>query len=170
MQPVLVRLDWRPVHEMLGDLKDDRQTLRAIAMGMRAGSVVLQTFVIQNLSGRLIKVRTGNLRHASFVDAPRIEGRTVYVLYGASSRAQYSRIHEFGGVIRHPGGTPFFFKNGEIIYVRKETGLRLGLPVTKPHLIRIKERRMYRDAGERSGDAMVQQVGLSLVNLMVKGI
>lgn len=170
MQPVVVRLDWRPVHELLDEMKDDRRTLRAVAAGMRNGSIVLRTFVIQNLSGRLIKVRTGNLRHSTFIDDPKISGRTVYVLYGASNRAPYSRIHEFGGVIRHPGGTPFFFKNGEIVYVRKETGRRLGLPVTKPHLIRMRERRMYRDAGERAGDAMVQQVGLSLVNLMVKGI
>ena len=60
------------------------------------------------------------------------------VTYG--SRVPYARIHEYGGTIRHPGGTPYFIKNGELIFVRKRNPIAARLPKTKPHPIRIPAR------------------------------
>ena len=43
----------------------------------------------------------------------------------------YARIHEYGGTINHPGGTPYKIVNGRAVFVSKARGA--GLPVTKPH-------------------------------------
>lgn len=50
----------------------------------------------------------------------------------------YARIHEFGGTINHPGGTPFFIKDGQLRFVRKANGARFAK--TKPHPIVIPAR------------------------------
>ena len=50
----------------------------------------------------------------------------------------YARIHEFGGTINHPGGTPYYIKDGELRFVRKANGARF--PKTKPHPIEIPAR------------------------------
>lgn len=51
----------------------------------------------------------------------------------------YARIHEFGGTINHPGGTPYFIgKDGRAKFVKKANGA--GLPKTKPHPIEIPAR------------------------------
>lgn len=69
-----------------------------------------------------------------------------------SSNAPYALIHEFGGTIKHPGGTPYFIgENGLAVFVRKGSlaGLR-GLPVTKPHDITLPERPYMRPAVAKS--------------------
>lgn len=51
----------------------------------------------------------------------------------------YARIHEFGGTINHPGGTPYFIgKDGKAKFVSKAKGS--DLPRTKPHPIEIPAR------------------------------
>jgi len=51
----------------------------------------------------------------------------------------YARIHEYGGTIDHPGGTPYFIgDDGLAKFVSKAKGA--GLPVTKPHQITIPAR------------------------------
>lgn len=53
--------------------------------------------------------------------------------YGTS--LPYAAIHEYGGVINHPGGTPFFIKNKTLHFVSKRNPLAARLPKTKPHTI-----------------------------------
>lgn len=51
--------------------------------------------------------------------------------------------NEFGGIIQHPGGTPYKIgADGKAIFVSKENGD--GLPVTKPHTIVIPPRPFMR--------------------------
>lgn len=55
---------------------------------------------------------------------------------------EYAAIHHFGGVISHPGGTPFkFAKNGIIVFVKKSTKNPAGF--TRPHKIRIPARPIF---------------------------
>lgn len=50
----------------------------------------------------------------------------------------YARIHEFGGTINHPGGTPYKIVDGRAVFVSKAEGA--DLPKTKPHPIKIPAR------------------------------
>ena len=43
----------------------------------------------------------------------------------------YARIHELGGTIEHPGGTPYRVINGNAVWISKANGA--GLKTTKPH-------------------------------------
>lgn len=61
--------------------------------------------------------------------------------------APYAAIHEFGGSIDHPGGTPYFMKDGKPTFVSKSGyGAYHTLPVTKPHKIEVPERPYMRPA------------------------
>lgn len=62
-----------------------------------------------------------------------------------TANAEYAAIHEYGGTINHPGGTPYYIDSstGLAVFVRKESGSRLlgaNLPVTKPHTITLPAR------------------------------
>lgn len=67
---------------------------------------------------------------------------------GYSADVPYAAIHEFGGIIHHPGGTPYFLdKNtGQAVFVSKSSPGADKLPVTKPHDIPIPERAPLRTA------------------------
>lgn len=68
-----------------------------------------------------------------------------------SSNAPYAAIHEFGGTINHPGGTPYFMRDGKPVFVSKSGhGAFHGLPVTKPHTIEMPERPYMRPAAQKT--------------------
>lgn len=73
----------------------------------------------------------------------------------------YARIHEFGGTINHPGGTPYYIKDGELRFVRKANGARF--PKTKPHPIEIRARPYITPALESfsGGKATVDAAGFT---------
>ena len=58
------------------------------------------------------------------------------------SNLTYAAIHQFGGDINHPGGTPYIsLGNGLVRFVKKETASKLGIEKkTKPHIIRMPAR------------------------------
>lgn len=59
---------------------------------------------------------------------------------------RYGMLHEYGGTIQHPGGTPYFIIAGRAYFTTKEKARAWAqekgyeLPVTKPHTITIKAR------------------------------
>jgi phage gpG-like protein len=64
-----------------------------------------------------------------------------------TSSAEYAAIQEFGGTIQHPGGTPYFMKDGKPVFVSNQgQGAHHALPVTKPHAIVIPARPYMRPA------------------------
>lgn len=64
-----------------------------------------------------------------------------------SSNAPYAAIQEFGGTINHPGGTPYFMRDGLAVFVSKSGyGAYHTLPVTEPHQITLPERPYMRPA------------------------
>lgn len=68
-----------------------------------------------------------------------------------SANARYARIQEYGGVINHPGGTPYFIgRDGMARFVGKGgIGASHNLPVTKPHIIVLPARPYMRPALEK---------------------
>ena len=78
-----------------------------------------------------------------------------------TSSAPYAAIHEFGGTINHPGGTPYFMRDGLAVFVGKSGhGAYHGLPLTKPHKITMPDRpymRPARDARRREVADLVSE-------------
>lgn len=85
-----------------------------------------------------------------------------------TSNAEYAAIQEFGGTIRHPGGTPYFMRDGKPVFVsNKGVGAFHGLPKTKPHDITLPARPYMlpaRDAKEKE----VRKDVLDAVNKFIK--
>ncbi len=90
------------------------------------------------------------------------------LLVEVSSNAPYSAIHEFGGTINHPGGTPYFMRDGLAVFVSKQgAGAHHHLPVTKPHVITMPERPFMRPAIAKSkepGRKMLQKAMVKIAN------
>lgn len=64
-----------------------------------------------------------------------------------ASKAKYAAALEFGANIKHPGGTPYFMRDGKPVFVSNSGhGAFHTLPVTKPHTIEIKARPYMRPA------------------------
>lgn len=67
------------------------------------------------------------------------QGTTYKFVWGIDLETiPYARIHELGGTIEHPGGTPYRVIGGRAIFVSKANGA--GLPTTKPHNIEMPAR------------------------------
>lgn len=114
-------------------------------------TLALQAHVIQDkLSGQVLHVRTGTLRR-SITERVTETGETIQGIVGTN--LPYGRIHEMGGVIHHPGGTPFYLdRGGQAHFVRLDSPLARNLPRTKPHPIAMPERSFLRSAlADRAG-------------------
>lgn len=87
----------------------------------------------------------GSINIAEFA---REEGAGVVGSWG-SMDVEYARIHELGGVIQHPGGTPYFIgEDGMAVFVRKDDPRAADLPKTKPHQIVMPARPYLRPAAD----------------------
>jgi hypothetical protein len=75
-----------------------------------------------------------------------------------SPQVPYAQIHNEGGIINHPGGTPFFFdsKKNKAVFVSKQKAsmFKEPLPITKPHPIPI-PRRQYMGTGKLFADYII---------------
>lgn len=72
------------------------------------------------------------------------------VISAGSDKVPYARIHNEGGIIAHPGGTPYFLdkkNDGKAVFVSKKKATEWAtkngtyLPITKPHNIPMPMRR-----------------------------
>ena len=120
-------------------LKDLRRVV------LRAGLVVAGR-AQKNVSGRPgLRVQTGRLRQS--IHARAFGKASVRI----GTNLIYARIHEFGGTIRHPGGTAYFplAEGGEVRWISNKeadrfAAKRIFFPRTKPHNIRIPRRSYLR--------------------------
>ncbi|MEL7698650.1 hypothetical protein VO57_015415 [Citromicrobium bathyomarinum] len=66
-----------------------------------------------------------------------------------SKGVKYARIHELGGTIEHPGGTPYKIVDGGMaVFVSKDDPEAANLPKTKPHEIVVPARPYLRPAAD----------------------
>lgn len=66
-----------------------------------------------------------------------------------SKDLKYALIHELGGVINHPGGTPYLIgEDGKAVFVSKNSPGAANLPKTKPHQIVMPARPYLRPAAD----------------------
>jgi phage gpG-like protein len=66
-----------------------------------------------------------------------------------SSNVPYAKIHNEGGTINHPGGTPYFVKpidgKNKAVFMKKNGKYPKGIKFTKPHPIKIPQRKFVGD-------------------------
>lgn len=106
-------------------------------------SLKMERRIKQKLSGEVLNVRTGDLRrsiHHEIEDGPTAIYGIVFSTGGRSKQPPYAEIHEKGGTIQHPGGTPYLNFHGKTYFVSKQSAIASRLPVTKAHAIRIPAR------------------------------
>jgi phage gpG-like protein len=134
---------------------------RAVDIGLGRAASDLHNFVLSTLSkttGRAdSKTPTGrNIYTASVPGTPPgsrsglLRNRTTWakvghLRYGVGTDVPYARIHELGGTINHPGGTPYIVTTNGAVFLSKtkadqlrQRGFWVGL--TKPHPIKMPRR------------------------------
>lgn len=84
------------------------------------------------------------------------------------STARHAAIQELGGTINHPGGQPYFIKDGEFIPVSKNSPAASRLPKTKPHTITLPERPYMRPAAKKNQARGVRKMAVA-VDHVIKG-
>jgi phage gpG-like protein len=156
--------------ELVAAFEDMPEAAVAIlATKVEAWTLRLQAYVQgQKLTGQVLNVITGNLRasiHEAEVENSGMRyARAVY----SDGSVKYARIHEFGGVIDHPGGTPYIIMGGAFrsnrsasffgdsataVFISKANAEGLNLPVTQPHQIVMPERSFLRSGlGDMQAD------------------
>lgn len=121
------------------------------------------------LSGQVLHVQTGNLRasiHSTFESSStEVTGKV-----SSSGDVKYAAIHEYGGTIMHPGGTPYMMFQGELFFVSLANAKNLNLPVTKAHVINMPERSFMRSALADRKDDVIQALQLAANQGVAEGI
>lgn len=98
------------------------------------------------LSGQVLHVVSGDLRASIFSKPIQESGDTITGYVASSGDVKYAAIHEFGGTIPHPGGTPYMNFQGQTFFVSLANAKNLNLPVTKAHAIPMPQRSFMRSA------------------------
>lgn len=76
------------------------------------------------------------------------EAKVNEYMWIVGTNSPYARIHEFGGTINHPGGTPYIVTKDGAVFIKKETAARLisegkTVKYTKPHTINMPARPFF---------------------------
>lgn len=86
-------------------------------------------------------VRSGILRRSIThkVDRPR-------VMVQIGTNVKYAAIHEYGGTIKHPGGTAYFVRDGKAVFISNAAAAGKNYPRTRAHSITMPARPFLRPA------------------------
>ncbi len=106
----------------------------------------LKDYIIRNkLSGQVLNHRTGALWRSIQAAPVQSSGTEIVGKVFSAGDVKYAAIHEYGGTIKHPGGTPYFINDvGMASFVNKLDNP--NLPVTKAHDIPMPQRSFMRSS------------------------
>lgn len=129
-------------------------------------SIALEAHITdEKLSGQVLNIVTGNLKRSVFQvveDSKEVITATV----ASSSDVKYAAIHEFGGIIKHPGGTAYIYTgkwgDGAVQFV-SNANATAEMPRTKPHDIPMPERSFMRSSLSDMKEAIIAGLKQSLV-------
>jgi len=139
----------------------------ALRKATATSAFALEARVKRKLSGDVLKVRSGNLR--SSVNTQITEG-TNSIRASVGTGVKYAAIHEYGGTIKHPGGTAYFVGVGNLaVFVANRNPLSNKLPRTKPHDIPMPERSFLRSSLREEKDAIRDRYKRELVKVLKTG-
>ncbi len=95
----------------------------------------------QKLDGQVLNRKTGRLAASVHGEVEAADGN-VSINIEAGEGLPYARIHEFGGIINHPGGTAYVGVGGGVArWISNLVAAKMGeLPRTVPHKIPMPQR------------------------------
>lgn len=137
--------------QVVGGFKSREQSIYSrVRKEVARQTYALESTVKQKLSGEVLNVKTGRLRRSVFATV-NDTGESVTGVVSSAGDVRYGKIHEYGGVIHHPGGTPYWYDNsiGAVHFVSNATAARVSsgeFPRTRPHDIHIPERSFMRSS------------------------
>lgn len=109
----------------------------------------LRTHVVKDkLLGQELNRRSGRLGQSIQEKVESTASSIIGTVYSAGD-VKYARIHEYGGVINHPGGTPYIVtRDYGAMFISKVAAEKHGgnWPVTKPHTIVMPKRSYMRSS------------------------
>lgn len=111
---------------------------------------------------RALLIQSGRLRRS--IRVVRMTNKSVTV----GSDVPYAQIHNEGGTIRHPGGTPYIVIKGKVRFIRKTTATRRAnagqyVKRTKPHMIAMPKRQFMGQS-----DVLNQRIMLNIKHAIEK--
>jgi phage gpG-like protein len=132
---ITVEVDTRVITARLNSMPD---RLRAAFLKKTyALAEKLKSKVQQNLTNKILNIRSGKLVRSIFEEVKNETNSVSGRVY--SSGLKYAKIQEFGGTIRHPGGTAYLInsKTKLAMFISNKEAIAATLPRTKPHNITI---------------------------------
>lgn len=132
--------------------------IRPKRIGNEFGRDVLRAFEANALGGLVDKAggmprfRSGDLHDSIEQEIDKETGDGI-----VGSAKVYARIHEYGGMINHPGGTPYIVIFGRPVFLSRDrvSGKR-GVKHTKPHQIHIPARPYFQPTVRKSGAVLTK--------------
>lgn len=131
---------------------------KELAIEMQAIAYELQAYIqTSKLSGQVLNVRTGALRAHIFSRVDSYSTNITATVYISIGQVPYAGIHEYGGLISHPGGTAYIVTSAGARFVPNSSALAGSLPRTRPHPIALAERSYMRSGlADRSSIILTQ--------------
>lgn len=105
----------------------------------------LQEYIQANkVSGQVLNVKTGALRSHIYTRIDESSGITTGTVFISTNQVPYAGEHEYGGTIRHPGGTAYLISSAGSRFIPNADPLADSLPRTSAHDIPMPERSYMR--------------------------
>lgn len=141
---------------------------------VNALAIQLQAHVVRDkLSGQVLNVRSGALRRSIQETVEATDTSVTGKVFSAGD-VKYAAIHEYGGTIKHPGGTAYLtiFGGGlgNTVFVKNSNPLAAHLPRTKAHLIKEPGRSFLRSALKDMADEIVGEMKSAVVQGVQKAV
>jgi phage gpG-like protein len=125
------------------------------------------------LSGQVLNIRTGNLKASIHQSGPQETGTGVSGAVYSDGSVKYARIHEFGGVIRHPGGTAYIpiTAEGRVAFISNAAAeeMRSPPPRTAAHDIPMPQRSFLRSSLRDLEATIVSEIRQTVVQAVAAG-
>lgn len=138
----------------------------ALAEEILVNAAMAGALPIQNEAKRLAPKRTRNLSRSIHTEVKERARHRVRVTVGTD--VEYAAIHEFGGTINHPGGTPYIVTKGGARWLRKDGNYPANVKFTQPHKITIPARPYMRPAADKKTEAALSAVKRAIVAQLQK--
>lgn len=156
-----------------------KELVSAAELGLRKGMEQFKKEIIRDqMTGRRYADFGLNVRHGTLRRSWQITQRgddSNYIVKLATD-TKYARIHQYGGTIKHPGGTPYWMRpeNGSFIFTPLSKGklaagnygrLESRIRFTKPHDIKMPKRLHIIEEFGMSGHDIIMKNIRGAVNL-----
>ena len=130
-----------------------------VTQQMRLDAYDLQTYIVtQKLAGQVLRRRSGNLAAAVGYRVEEQANGVIGIVAVSKETIPYAAIHEYGGTIKHPGGTAYMVTASGSLFIANANPISQSLPRTRAHAIPMPARSYMRSALADRRDIIVQHI------------